>query len=85
MVSDPTTNDTPVGVDFYWIGETGDQFGPYGALYPLQLHNQTGRGIFRCTESNPFVDLIETVDNTTSLRRKLRRDGLFDNYLWLGQ
>ena len=48
-VSDSTTRDSPVGVDFYWIGERGNQFGPFGALYPLQKYNQTGRGIWRCS------------------------------------
>jgi len=47
-VSDETTKDTPVGVDFYSISDRGDQFGPFGALSPLQLYNQTGRGYFRC-------------------------------------
>lgn len=41
---------TPVGVDFYRVGERGEQFGPYGALYPAQVHNQTGRGYFRCSD-----------------------------------
>ena len=33
-----------------WTGtsERGDQFGPLGALYPVQRFNQTGRGVFRC-------------------------------------
>ncbi len=83
VVSDPTTNGIPVGVDFYFRGETGDQFGPFGALYPIQVHNQTGRGNFRCTESTPFVDQLTA--NGSPLQRKLRRDGLFDNYLWLGE
>lgn len=39
---------TPVGVDFFLIGEGGDQFGPFGALYPVQKFNHTGRGYFRC-------------------------------------
>lgn len=47
-VSDETTGDSPVGVDFYSIGERGDQYGPYGALYPLQKDGQVGRGLFRC-------------------------------------
>lgn len=47
-VSDPTTGDNPVGVDFYLIEERGDQFGPFGALQPLQKNEQAGRGIFRC-------------------------------------
>ncbi len=70
------------GVDFYFIGERGDQFGPYGALYPLQLNNQTGRGVFRCTETIPYVDPFQNI--TGPGRRMLQTKGLFDNYLWLG-
>ena len=55
-VSDPTMGSIPVGVDFYTISDTnegtGNQFGPFGALVPLQLYNQTGRGIFRCAGSD---------------------------------
>ena len=40
------------GVDFYLIGERGEQFGPFGALSPMQKFNQTGRGIFRCSDTN---------------------------------
>jgi hypothetical protein len=47
-VSDVTTGDTPVGVDFNWIGERGEQFGPFGVLYPFA--NQTGRGHYRCSD-----------------------------------
>lgn len=47
-VSDITAQDTPVGVDFYWAGEKGEQFGPFGVLYPWS--NETGRGYFRCSE-----------------------------------
>ena len=85
VVSDPTTNGIPVGVDFYYRGEAGDQFGPFGALYPMQVHNQTGRGNFRCTESTPFVDLVTSNGTGAPRQRMLRRDGLFDNYLWLGE
>ena len=35
-VSDPTSRSYPVGVDFYRVGEKGDQFGPFGVLHPLQ-------------------------------------------------
>lgn len=48
FVSAPTKESSPVGVDWYLISERGDQFGPLGALAPLQRHNQTGRGLFRC-------------------------------------
>lgn len=48
IVSDPTTNAIPVGVDMYAVGRKGKQFGPYGELIPLQLYNQTGRGYFSC-------------------------------------
>eukprot|EP00985_Skeletonema_marinoi_P012858 scaffold6280_cov127-Skeletonema_marinoi.AAC.11 len=86
VVSDATTKDTPVGVDFYRIGERGDQFGPYGALYPLQLNNQTGRGVFRCTASRPFVyaDALPFPNITGSGRRISHTEELFDTYLWLG-
>jgi hypothetical protein len=59
-VSDSTTKDSPVGVDFYVIGERGNQFGPFGALYPLQKYNQTGRGIWRC--SGPPTQANDTDD-----------------------
>jgi len=59
-VSDPTSKPTPVGIDWYMIGERGQQFGPFGALYSAQLHNQTGRGYFRCEEyiepTNSFIE-----------------------------
>ncbi|KAL7533728.1 hypothetical protein ACHAXR_006358 [Thalassiosira sp. AJA248-18] len=42
LVSEPTYKDSPVGVDFYYVGERGSQFGPFGALYPVQKHNTTG-------------------------------------------
>lgn len=48
IVSDPTTNDSPVGVDFYYVGERDNQYGPYGLLYPAQINNMTGRGYYRC-------------------------------------
>jgi hypothetical protein len=40
LVSEPTMKDTPVGVDFYRIGERGRQHGPFGVLHPL--HNVAG-------------------------------------------
>jgi len=62
-VSDPTTGSTPVGADFYLIGERGDQYGPFGALSPLQKYNQTGRGLYRCSDSYA---------NTAASNRNLR-------------
>mmetsp|Transcript_2542 Transcript_2542/g.3810 ORF Transcript_2542/g.3810 Transcript_2542/m.3810 type:complete len:648 (+) Transcript_2542:57-2000(+) len=81
IVSDPTTGDTPVGVDFYLIGERGNQFGPYGALYPLQLNNQTGRGYFRCNDTNPYLygDPFQNMNITGPGRRMLHTEGMFDN------
>lgn len=49
VVSDPTTGSFPVGVDFYKIGERGQQYGPMGLLHPLQ--SPPGRGIFRCHDN----------------------------------
>ena len=42
LVSEPTYKDTPVGVDFFYIGEQDNQFGPFGLLIPAQKHNMTG-------------------------------------------
>ena len=57
----------------------------------MQIDNQTGRGVFRCTESvpyeyiDPFQNVIGPLQNVTGPgRRRLLTDGLFDNYLWLG-
>lgn len=52
-VSDPTTGSIPVGVDFYKIGERGQQYGPMGVLYPMQ--EPPGRGLFRCDISTNFT------------------------------
>lgn len=49
LVSEPTTSETPVGVDMYAVGRKGRQFGPYGELIPLQLYSQTGRGYYQCS------------------------------------
>ena len=67
-VSDPTKGSTPVGVDWYFIGERGSQFGPFGNLYPIQVHNQTGRGFFRCAG-----DDYNLPTNDTNAGRKLQR------------
>ena len=58
LVSDPVTATefTPVGVDFFEIKERGEQFGPFGATYPYQLYNQTGRGYFRCSDLAPLLN-----------------------------
>jgi len=48
FVSDPTTESTPVGVDFFEIGEQGEQYGPFGVLYPMQY--PPGRGYFHCAD-----------------------------------
>ena len=46
-----------MGVDFYLIGEGGEQYGNYGVLIPLQ--NETGRGLYRCV--GPVNDSISSV------------------------
>lgn len=67
FVSDPTEGSTPVGTDWYSIGERGSQYGPYGALYPVQLYNQTGRGFFRCAGEYTPPNNVSATD-----RRKLQ-------------
>ena len=79
QISDPTSGATPVGADFYFIGERGGeeggQFGPFGELIPLQKYNQTGRGYYRCTnhkESAPAA----------SRRKLLKMQKMLDVLLW---
>jgi hypothetical protein len=61
-LSDPTTGDTPVGVDWYLIGERGTQFGPFGALYPMQKDGLEGRGLFGCNGTG--IDLWGVLGDT---------------------
>jgi len=77
-VSDPTSKPTPVGVDWYVIGERGQQFGPFGALYSAQLHNQTGRGYFRCEgeyipPTNYFTDSYLPPGRQLGSRRRQKK------------
>lgn len=66
LVSDPTTNDSPVGVDFYHVGTPpgnqafglkqtvqGNQYGAFGLLYPAQVGNMTG-----VSSRRPFLTLM---------------------------
>jgi len=76
-VSDPTSGNSPVGVDFYRIAGRSHQFGPFGSLEPMQLNNETGRGSFSCElaeedscnfcRSNGVVneDLVVSADGQT--------------------
>jgi len=73
FTSDETKKGTPVGVDFHIIGERGGQFGPLGALYPLQVHSQAGRGYFRC--GGP----ISSMENVSVSNRKLQFQHLQGN------
>ncbi len=72
-MSDVTTGDTPVGVDFYWIGERGEQFGPFGVLNPFS--NVTGRGHFRC--SDPESNSTST---SNAGRQLVNEGGFFEKY-----
>ncbi|EED89764.1 predicted protein [Thalassiosira pseudonana CCMP1335] len=36
FVSDPTTGSSPIAVDFFLIGQRGEEFGPFGELFPLR-------------------------------------------------
>ena len=48
FVSDPTTQSSIIGIDFYMLREQGPQYGPYGQLFPLS--DPQGSGFMRCTE-----------------------------------
>ena len=66
MISDSTTNDNPVGVDFNIVGERGNQFGAFGLLYPAMVNNETGRGLFRCDVNRcSFCESNALLKNTT--------------------
>lgn len=66
LISDSTTNDNPVGVDFNLVGERGSQYGPYGLLSPAMVNNQTGRGLYRCDiEACSFCLNKEILSNVT--------------------
>eukprot|EP00984_Skeletonema_dohrnii_P028459 scaffold18452_cov71-Skeletonema_dohrnii-CCMP3373.AAC.1 len=46
LISEPTQSDTPVGVDFFLVGEQDEQYGPFGLLEPA--FQFPGEGLFRC-------------------------------------
>ena len=46
FISEPTDSDTPVGVDFFLVGEQDDRYGPFGRLIPA--YEFPGDGLFRC-------------------------------------
>lgn len=50
VISDPITEVTPIGVDFFEIQEMGPQYSPYGVLYPLTFPQ--GKGVSRCVEES---------------------------------
>ena len=72
FVSDITTGDNPVGVDFYGVGERGEQFGPFGVLYPVA--NQTGRGYYRCS------DPVSSNSTSNTGRHLMKEGGFFQKY-----
>mmetsp|Transcript_42542 Transcript_42542/g.77712 ORF Transcript_42542/g.77712 Transcript_42542/m.77712 type:complete len:98 (-) Transcript_42542:202-495(-) len=74
LISDPTTGDNPVGVDWYKVTDHGDQFGPFGALSPLQKDRQVGRGIFRCAG-----DYFPVIDGLNATEQKLENRQLPGN------
>ena len=69
-VSDPTMGSSPVGVDFFLIGERGPSYGPLGVLYPLQ--QPPGKGLFRCLDDNGSKAMaIMTKDSTTTATKQV--------------
>jgi len=65
IISGPTNGDTPVGVDWFAITDWGDQFGPFGALTPMQ--EEVGMGIFSCAvEYTLGVDVVDDSELNSS-------------------
>ena len=62
LCSDPTTDATPIGADFYENSfletTTWDDYGPYGFLKPV--HNVSGKGYFHCFGENNTVVEVAT-------------------------
>jgi hypothetical protein len=56
IVSSPSTKSSPIGSDFFQIGERGERYGPLGVLHPLQ--EPPGSGYFDCIEMNTTAHLI---------------------------
>ena len=46
IVSNPTTSSSPIGSDFFRIGNRGERYGPLGELNPLS--DPPGSGFFEC-------------------------------------
>mmetsp|Transcript_18565 Transcript_18565/g.40374 ORF Transcript_18565/g.40374 Transcript_18565/m.40374 type:complete len:500 (+) Transcript_18565:347-1846(+) len=50
FTSDPTTQSNIIGLDFYLVGRQGEEFGPFGELFPLS--DPKGSGLMRCIANN---------------------------------
>jgi hypothetical protein len=48
FVSDPSTDTSPIAVDFYNITDRGSRYGPLGQLTPLA--HPPGSGYFECDD-----------------------------------
>jgi hypothetical protein len=48
-VSNPTSKSDPIAVDFFFIEERGERYGPLGKLVPAQ--NPPGSGFFECVSN----------------------------------
>lgn len=73
FVSDPTTQSSILGVDFYKLGLQGKEYGPYGELFPLS--DPAGSGLMRCVEGevqifSNYVEILrygtESSDDATA-------------------
>mmetsp|Transcript_688 Transcript_688/g.1137 ORF Transcript_688/g.1137 Transcript_688/m.1137 type:complete len:644 (-) Transcript_688:26-1957(-) len=64
IVSDPTTQSSPIGSDFFLIGNRGERYGPFGELNPLS--DPKGSGFFDCIEMNTTAHLIYVADQLNS-------------------
>lgn len=64
IVSNPNTESSPIGSDFFRIGERGEKYGPFGELYPLGY--PPGSGYFDCIERNTTAHLMYVLDQLNS-------------------
>ena len=50
FASDRTTQSSIIGLDFFNVGLKGEQYGPFGQLFPLS--EPKGSGFFSCVAGN---------------------------------
>jgi hypothetical protein len=59
-VSNPTSKSDPIAVDFFFVEERGERYGPLGKLVPTQ--DPPGSGFFECVSNISIDKMIFTLN-----------------------